>query len=398
MFTINPNVLIKVTKENIENLEADRTEIETKIASLLGTINVIKLGLAKDQDYSEIKEAITGKDGLIDQISTWINDAEQLSKLVLKFTPHLVGETTDEQNQWYLQNQDGWETVKSFMYKLGAELTDNIVEGENGELEVKRPERVAAILDEMTRIANIIAGKDIATNAQIDLDIKLKELDSTSFNEAMKTYAGYKEKIKEAAEEIQETALANQHILINSLKDLLEFDPDNEELKKKLEEAEAGLETIKANWDEAVQKSFEEMSEPGRLEFKEWLFNQFDTGSVMEPGDFEYWLQQNGLNATNLSEALTGIFKGAGMNMEGVDIGELLNVGGWDLLSADLQKKIRDNLGKLTPETVKYLKENLNLDASTIISMSGFSTLEAEERKELVTTLVNAFGSSKSIS
>jgi hypothetical protein len=226
MFTVDPDITVSVIKDNITVAEGAETQLREALIGTIGTLNVINLGLQNDNDYANIKEQILGENGLIAKVNEWINSAEATSKLVLKFTPQIVGNSSEDQNAWYVSNIAGWEEVRKFVKGLGAQLADEMIIGENDELIIKRPERVQALLNEITRITEIIAGSDAATEAQIDFGLKMKDLAPDSFDDAIKYFKEYKTKIAEAAEEMQKTAYTNQARLVNALKTMIEIDPE----------------------------------------------------------------------------------------------------------------------------------------------------------------------------
>ena len=387
MFTVNPRMVISATEDSISKLDMDSEAIEAKLSSMMGVMEVIKLGLASSDDYQTIKDEITKTGGLIDKVSDWINDAENLNKLVLKITPKLVGEDGEEQGQWYLESQSGWETVKKHMQDLGKELADSIVEGEKGEMIAKRPERVTEILEEISRIANIIAGSDVATEAQIDFNLKLQDLDSSSFDRVMEEYANYKTKMQEAAKELQETAKANQMRLISALTQMLEVDPKNEDLKKKLADAEAALEEISKNWDTAVEAAMEEFTAPGRTMLQEWLNANFDVGSIKSPFDKEtirQWFESDGMSIEEVVERVLQ------ENQINVDINDFFEVGGWNLLSADLQYEILSSL-TLDEKTMKGLKDRFKVDVKDFIRVYNFGAVTDGARKDFVSSMMKSF-------
>ena len=392
MFKVDPEIMISVTSNNISKLEADKADIEKELGNLLGVMNVVNLGLATSDDYSELKKGILGESGdgsggLIGTVNKWISDAQQNGKLTLKFTPSLVGETEEEQKSWYKNYEKGWETVKGFMNNLGKQLADELVEGENGELIAKRPERVAKLLNEIKVISEILAGQDVVTEAQIDLDITLNDLDSSSFSQAMDAFDSYKKKMEEAAIDLEKTALANQTRLVNALKKMLELDPNNSEIKQQLAEAEEGLKTIKENFDEAVKKTMEENTAPGKEMFVEWVKKNFDIGNLKIKWDKNRLSQM--LNTNGLEKTLERVFKENGIE---ADINDILSFGGWDWLSKDLQRDIIANV-RYTPETLRTLKEKCKLTAGDITSIVEWDKLSDKAKKDFITNMERIFGS-----
>jgi hypothetical protein len=342
MFSINPDIMIKVTADTISELDMKKEEIETKIGELMGTLEILRLGLATDNDYEGLKEQITGKDGLISAVNGWIDEAVQAGQLVLKFTPKIAGETEEEQKEWYTQFSQGWETVKGFMNQLGEELGKEITTGIDGKIVINNPERVTEIINQINELASIIAGTDISTEAEINLDLKLSDLDSDSFTEVMKVYSDYKTQMQAAAEEITKTALANQTRLVNALKKMLEIDPNNADLQKQLADAETALEELKDDLKQKTDDAFADLTTPGKSKLQEWVEKNFELGSVNVRWTKEYI--EDFINFTGFEDTLSEVFSENGFDMNVIDIRDLIEVGGWDLLSADLKNKLVTSL------------------------------------------------------
>lgn len=391
MFTINPDTVITLTKDSIKELQIDEDGITKQLTDMMGVLHVVELGLATDDDYKTIKDEITGSGGLIDKINGWINSAESLDKLTLKLMPQLFGSTEEEQQEWYLSDTSGWETVKAFANKIGKELADELVEGEGGQITAKRPERVAKLLEEITRISEIIAGSDISTEAQISLDLGLKDLDSSSFDKAMELYSSYKDQMHDAAEELAQTMIANKTRLVNALKEMIAIDPDNAELQQQLKDAEEALAQLHEDWDDIVDRQTAEWAEPGKNMLQEWVKKNFDLNSLEAPWDestIRQWLTNDGMT---FAEVLSQVFSENGFDMEVIDINDLLEVGGWDLLTADMKKKLISAVGTLDDPSVLNELKGLNIPINDIITFSGFDSFSLEDKNKMILALTEVF-------
>ena len=388
MFTVDPVLFMEITSESISQMSIDEQGIKDKLKSLFGIANVIRLGLATKETYANLKNQV---DDLLDQVNQWITDEQTMAQRTITLMPELFGKTEAEQNEWLASDSAGWEAVREFANGLGKQLADELVEGENGEIVAKRPERVATLLDEITRISEIIAGQDIATEAEIDLDLKLKDLDESGFTQALAAYSDYKKQMMDAAEDFAKTMLANKTRLVNSLKLALEIDPENEELKKQLADAEEGLQQIKDNWQEIVDNKFSSLYESGKSMLQEWVNKNFALGSITIPWNkeqFENFL----LDGMNLEEILSEIFSQNGIDMEVVDINDLLEVGGWDLLSDDIKKNLISCFDVFKPEELANLVGVVPI--TDILKFSNWDNLDQRLQKQLLSSIISAYGAS----
>ena len=390
MFTVDPVLFMEITSESISQMSIDEQGIKNKLKGLFGVSNIIRLGLATEETYANLETQVND---LLDQVNKWINDEQTMAQRTITLMPELFGKTGEEQQEWLSSDYAGWETVKQFVNDLGKQLADEIVKGENDELVVKRPERVATLLDEIARISEIIAGQDTATEAEIDLSIKLKDLDESGFIQALSAYKNYKEQMMDAAEEFAKTMLANKTRLVNSLKLALEIDPENEDLKKQLADAELGLQQIKDNWQEIVDNKFSDFYEPGKSMLQEWVNKNFALGSITVPWNKEQFISyfRDGMN---LEELISEIFLWNDYDLEkyGIDINDLLEVGGWDLLDDEIKKNIISCFDVFKPEELANLVGVVPIE--DIIKFSNWDNLDQSLQDQLLSSIISAYGES----
>ena len=399
MFTIDPQIFIDCTNTVVDEQTVNTQAIQDQIKGYIGTLNVINLGLADENDYATIKKQILGdagdgSGGLIGSINTWLNSQSTLDKMVLKLMPKVVGETPAEQQEWYNLNKAGWDTIKEFINGKGKELADEIVEGEKGELIVKRPDRVATLLNEINTIAEILAGTNAKTELKIDFDLKLQNMDSSSFNEAMNTYNTYKEQAAIKGQELVDTLIANKERMVDALGEMLKLDPDNEKLKEQLAEAEADLADLRDNYKEKLNAAIDEMAAPGRDLLAEWIANNFQKNTVSVTWTTEYL--RDILNADGFEEGIKAIFTDQNFDMTNVNITDFLSVGGWDLLTKDMQTKIISSMS-LTPETIRTLKDACGVSASDLFAVQDWDSFTSDQRKDFINSIREIYGDEAAI-
>ena len=392
MFTIEPDTIIKITSDSIQDIETDSEAIATKLRSMLGYLEVVELGLATSDDYAHLKSEILDPGGLLDSVSKWINDANTLDKRTLKIIPELFGKTKEEQGEWYKSDTAGWNAVQTFMQDLGVQLADQLVVGEGGEITAKRSERVAKLLDEITRISEIIAGKDIAIEKQIDFELELKDLNQNSFQDAVKLFDNYKTGLEGAAESLAEQMLANKVRLVESLKEMLAIDPNNAEIQAKLTEAENGLAELRNNWDTVVKNKVDEWSLPGKNMLQEWFNNQEFTIDM----NSAEWLDLFDDFGDNLNGAIEEAVKATDPYL--LEVADILHMSGWDLLEDESKKSLIKALGGLTnSDTVLKLKNQLNLSAQELFGLSDWNSFTNTQKFEFLNAINEAYGSSEAI-
>ena len=399
MFTIDPEIMIKVTSDNIQSITVKSKDIEETLSSIVGTLNVVNLGLATSDDYSALKEQIVGSDGtggLIGQITSWVEEAEQTGKLVLKFTPTLIGDTEEEQKAWYVSDSAGWKYIKEEMERVGTELADLFTKAQKNELVNNEPELLETYLNFTTKVASIMAGTDFETNAQIDFELKLSDLDKSNINQALAEYASYKTQMTQAADELTKEEYRVKSTMIAVLKEMLTINPDSAELQAQLAEAEAGLEVIKERMEKGLDDFADELSAPGRAIIAEWIKN--NAGTVNSDDFNKEWIESlYESSGMDFGQLLTDILMQKGTDISPIGVEEFINLGGWDTLTEEFQTMILSSL-TLNTSTVKQLKSLLKLNINDIINISGWSNLTDAQKMNLLDSLTQAYGADEVIS
>ncbi len=399
MFTVDPEIMIKVTSDNIQSITVKSKDIENTLSSIIGTLNVVNLGLATSDDYSTLKEQIVGSDGtggLIGQITSWVEEAEQTGKLVLKFTPQLIGDTEEEQKAWYVSDSEGWKYIEEEMERVGKELADLFTKAQNDELVNNEPELLETYLNFTTKVASIMAGTDFATNAQIDFDLKLSDLDQSNINQALAEYASYKDQMTQAADELTKEEYRVKSTMIAVLKEMLTINPDSAELQAQLAEAEAGLAVIKKRMEKGLDDFADELAAPGREIIAEWIKN--NAGTVNSDDFNKEWIESlYESSGMDFGQLLTDILMQKGTDISSIGVEEFINLGGWDTLTEEFQTMILSSL-TLNTSTIKQLKSLLKLNVNDIINISGWNNLTDAQKMNLLDSLTQAYGADEVIS
>ena len=239
-----------------KNLTEKQIDDFVNVIESLGTFNVIKLGLASEQDYSDLNTTINGEGGMVETIQKYIDEAEKAGKLTLQFTPELVGGNEKDASEWFGNYTTGWDKVNEFVKAKGAEIGKLLTTEEGRKIIESEPEILAALMQQLSDVSNAIAKAEIGAEAFAGFKIGLGDMSKASVNDAIKAYNDYKSELRESYEALVTEQYAKQGELVAAL---YEIDPNSKEYEK----AKADYEEMGRNLVAAVDSAVNEASRKG---------------------------------------------------------------------------------------------------------------------------------------
>jgi len=391
MFNVDVKTVCNIIAEHVNVSENTRQNIEDELTRELGTLKIIELGLADSNDYADLKDQI---DSLIAKCQEYVTLAQDTAKLTLQFTPTLVGETEEEQSKWYESYTSGWDTVNDFFTKQGEKLGNLLVENEKGQIEVREPEVLAAIMEQINNVTEAIARADIASSAYSTFAVQMGDLSERSAEDVATLFKQYKEQLTESYTELVNEQYIKQGELVAAL---FEIDPDSEEYKQAYDDyIEMGK-----NLSKAVEDGVKASSTNGRELVMQWLLGQYGEGGlgqgVTGADAWNLLLQKEGLTGEKLREAIQTQLYNLGADPLEIELMDLVGFTGWEFMSKDLQQGLIEYLG-ITPQTMATLRDGLSLSAQDIVEIYDWDKLEEDQKQNLISSLVNGMGSSETFS
>lgn len=390
MFSVNVKAALNIIPDSVNMSMMARATIAVKLANLLGTFNLIKLGIAKDQDFTTAKAQV---EELVTEISGYIETARKQGKLVLQYTPTLVGENDLSQGTWFTEYDQGWGTIEAFVKEKGELIGKWLTEQESKAIKDAVPDVVQAAMDQIAAVSEAIAQSKVGAEAYAGLTLSLGDLSQKSFSEVTASFKKYKEDLSKAYNDLVTEQYKNQAALVESLKVTLGADYEN---SQEYQDALKKLNEMGANMAQAVKDGVESASEPGTSMIREWLLEQIKVDKNFTNAD--YWLGQlkgEGFTAAMFGTAIRGILRNNGKK-EAIELMEIIGFSGWDLLNKELKEQVLKSL-KIDKKTIVELaKAQVNI--GDLIDVYGFDKLKKTEQGNLINTLVEAYGSSTVIS
>ena len=381
MFETNPRIIVNLVSENIEAGKVEREKIQKDLAEIVGTCNLIRLGIDMNNSGATLKDQT---EQLIADILEYTNNARDTGKLTLQFTPTLAGNTPDEQASWFTGYSEGWNIVDEFYKTKGKEIADLFVENEKGEIELKNPELLQTIMSSLNEVTSAITESNVVSKALADMSIGLGDLTQASGEQVLSYFRQYKLDLEKSYEGLVAEQYIKQGELVAALG---KIDPNSEAYKEALTE----YERMGKNLANAVQDGVESKIEPGKNMVLEWLLGNHAAGSI----DSSYIKEE--LALTTLTDHLQEILYSY-LNMYGdlsdveINVAKEIKFSGWDLLSKDLKKSFLAAV-RIDENTIKELKA-MDVPADELVKLVDWSKVENMAQNDFVKAMTAAYGSS----
>ena len=387
-FSINPKVTANLIAENISEGTTEKTKIEEKLASLIGDLNILKLGVDNSSSFHE--KCKNDVDTLVEAVKGYANTAKNTGKLTLQFTPTLLGGNSASSAEWFTNYVSGWDTVEKWVEEKGKQIGGLLVENEKGEIVNKNPELLQTLMTSLSEVMSAITEAKFISDAESQLSLSLGDLTQATGESVIAAIGEYKKQLQKSYEDLLTEQKANQGALVAALG---KIDPNSEKYKEAVE----AYKEMGQNMSNAVKEGVESAMEPGKNTVMEWLLGNHQQG---EGGWYDNsWktvLENEGLTADNLKKALQDTLKLNGFAAVELEAMDLVGISGWEFLSEDVQKMFLKNL-KATPETVAALKQNCNLSADEIFAMSDWDKFSESEKTDFINAVTEAYGSEEAL-
>lgn len=202
-----PQVTIDLIDATIAPIDDLKTDLTTKLTTMIGTIYALSLGvLTKPKDLVEQVNAV------VDSYKE--NNAQQQKVIDLAFNlvpttgkkGEVTGEGTDIQNRSFERTNE----LNELMDQLGKDLADAYTKAYdarmNGNLDAEAEETVKKISDMMNAVANAVAVGQAKAKAGNAVQMQLQNLTKESLDELLDSYKAQQEQLVEEMLKIREDA------------------------------------------------------------------------------------------------------------------------------------------------------------------------------------------------
>ena len=387
MFTVNVPVIVDGITLATNSVESLQESVRSQISDLTGQMNVLRLGIDKANTILSIQETIGDKDsGLVNAISQLADAKIDVLKLTFANIKAYDSEGNDITADTLLKGINGWNAVKNEVVSMGSEITELLFKSAEGKLDSEGEKYLQSLLEKISEISRAITTSQVAGEALTTLELGIADLSADSAKAVIEKFNEYKSSLETAYRETYTEAIASLNQLSAYYKSI--------GMPEMAEYYSERAKELSKNFEQAIESALDDAVEPGKAAISEWIKKTFGT-NVGEGMDLSSWFllfETYGVTTDNIKKTIKGIFDAAGMDPYLIDLMDLTDLTGWEMLSEDVQRRLIQGI-TIEPGTLEAIKEALSLSVEDLITLKGWDTLEAEEQKNFTTCLINAYGS-----
>lgn len=200
-FKVDVSATLNLVNTKVTALETERKAVEEQVAGLLPSLNVVKLGLAKDETLSNIQSQLYGADGnggLMADIGTLATDESNVVPFALSLVPITDEAGKDLSGQLISDSWSGWSGITEYANKLGAEISKEIKHGLETDMKDFDSKLVSTLTEKLINVTRVMAQSKAKAQALVDLDFKIEDLDENSFTQVVDQFDEYRNQLRES--------------------------------------------------------------------------------------------------------------------------------------------------------------------------------------------------------
>ena len=420
MFNIDVKATLNLINSTVEASQLEKFKVRASARKLFTTLDVLKLGV---DDRESLKTATAQVDEMIENLKTYAKAQQNVLETGISLIPIVNDAGTDMSAEFLKSGITGWTTVTNYMEGLGRDLSKALIDEATGELKTNwDAELVKTILEKIGNVNRAVLGAKTGSQARNFLFQGLASLDGISkesFNQIKSLYSDYANQIKDGFRSIYEEEISSFEQLSVYYQAMAENEAGTEigeQYAKQADEFARKAAQLRLDMNDLIEKALAREYEPARQMILDWIKRTIDPALLQE--NFNKQLEKTDLNLLNIADddkaqrSLVNSVVAAALGID-VDIMDLLNISGWDILSDDLREGFMDALRNTTLDNTKTeeVLESIGADVMGYIGeFSGLSLTEAvasaidrygmneyteagsEVGKEVINGLVKEFG------
>lgn len=391
MFEAGTNVKITSINTTLDEKVSLETDIKTKLGELNTELNVLTLGVDKQSTLANIGKIIggdeTGTGGLIADISNLCDVNINLLKLNFSNMKAYDAEGNEISSDALLSGISGWNSVKAEMEANGTELTKLLFKGATEQLTPEEEAYTQELLDKVTNLSRKITNAQSFAEAAVNFrTAALEAMNKNSVQGIMDAFTQFSSSNEETIRQGWITT-AQSYLALAELED----DPT---LKQQYIDI---ANDIIGGLDETVAEELKKENQPGIDLVTEWLKNNVKLSNL---SGIDYWvgvLQENGFSAESFGTALKQLMLSNGVDPTVVDLMNLVDFSGWDMLTKELKQKFISAVNNFAdPSTLAELKK-IGVSVDEIFEFSGWENFTSEQKRAFVNAVKDVYGSSEAL-
>ena len=401
---INVEATVKIVKSQLENDNAAKQELNSKIATFNAGINKVLIGVEiNESERASLVSQLTGEDGLIASLQNSLTQSGKTIELAVSLAP-AVDENGNDLSAGILTSFNfANDEIMLAASDAGQRLSEALASGYSFGLDSSVDEQVQKLVTWLTNIVNGAQTAVADATLQVNLEELLGKIDSSSASEILSEYADMKSEYEGMLYEIQKQAKIDAMAALERLKSSKEYWDaigGNEDKVADLNAKIAEYEQILSDWDieESVKNALADKFSSGDNTILNAIIDHMFDNSHVESGQWAMddlirsWIPESPGTVTEdlLNSYATNLENDFWTHMEKVfneddlkilmDLSENMEVSGLNVVAIDVQKEFIQSLKeKLGPKNTQAVLNKMGYDMTNLIAdglKSGTVTFE----------------------
>ena len=197
LYSNPPSVTIGTIQASLTSLDTTRSDLESDVSSLLGTLNVLKVGLtptATDDVKEQINEVVTSFNKTAQQYQNTL-------QVALTLAPVKNDDGSDASAEIIQNSSERWSELNGIMTQLGSDLADAYKTAYDARLEGNIDEAAEKTIDKisgmMTKVASAIASGQARAKASHAIRTQMENLSKASLGTLLDEYKKQRDQLIE---------------------------------------------------------------------------------------------------------------------------------------------------------------------------------------------------------
>lgn len=309
MFTVDVATIVNLVNAKVQASESTKTSIRTQAQGLLTQMNIIKLGLATQDTYDNIKTALFGDDqgngGVIQQIKDYAKDQKNVLETSFTIAPIVDknGNTDKKATAEFLKaGLTGWDEVEKYMTTIGNDLAKALETGTTSGLDGYDDELILKLTGELQNVQAAITQAQTGAALTSALLSGMNAMDEPTARAVMELFDAEQEKMRTSIEQALQEELSSYQSLAAFYR-ARGYKGDSDKADKLDELAKNLID----NWSNRVEAAVRNASEPGRKIIGEALAQLVEIG----PDDIKEHLKSSDNSRGLFNQITDDIFRNA---------------------------------------------------------------------------------------
>ena len=393
-FTFDIEAEVNILNEKINNSRAAKAHLDREIYEFSLMLDKIKIGV-EDSD-TLFADAIAQYNNVATQFNAWAKEDQNLLHAYLKVMPYDDSTKTKITKDVVTADSE----LSDYFRQQGERMAQLYDEGMRTGWKNNEKEQILALMEHVDNITS--AAESIYAESKLSFDLEAAMGDMSEYNRdaALSVLEMQKARIDEFRKTTEETysQLKDSYLKKAAYADAAGLTETAETYRSA---ARFLVDTFETEYDQKLASSTSNMRESWITTLQNVYAHDYGRDVASKSSKiFINDLRQQFKSSEKLAQNYILEFMDKIIHTNDVtyQASELFDITGWDLLGEDLQKKFFDNVYQAVGvDGVRLLKNALNLNAYTMINVSGWDAFSVSQKFEFLNALMSAYGAPEAL-